>query len=243
MAPGDEDILKYVLDEASLSQEARAHIDQCSICQQRLARYRDINSFLISNLYRHQCPDGMQLSLYCANALSEEEQTQVAAHVLYCPLCAQEVADTRRFLADTDLAAIPSPSLQDAVRRIIATFIPPQPAFVMRNIATATTWPRQYRAETFSFLLSLSPDQYGKHTLIGTLSHVNETISLDVLEEKEVELYRASEHDHTNTPFASTLIDDMGSFILPAIPDGTYRLLVRLADCELIVDELVIEAK
>src|SRR6266700_116865 len=154
MAPGDEDILKYVLDEASLSQEARAHIDQCSTCQRRLARNRDINSFLISNLYRHQCPDGMQLSLYCANALSEEERTQVAAHVLYCPLCAQEVADTRRFLADTDLAAIPSPSLQDAVRRIIATLIAPQPAFVMRNIATATTWPRQYRAETFSSLLS-----------------------------------------------------------------------------------------
>jgi hypothetical protein len=242
MAPDDEDILKYVLDETSLSQEARAHIDQCPICQQRLARYKDINSFLISKLYRHQCPDSLQLSLYCADALSEQERMQVAAHVIYCPLCTQEVADTRRFLTDTDLAAAPS-SLQDAVRRIIATFIPTQPAFVTRTAITTTTWPRQYRAEAFSFLLGLSPDKYDKHSLVGTLSHVSETISLDVAEGKEVQLYRLPERDYPDTAFASTLIDDLGSFILSGIPDGTYRLLVRLPDCELVVDELVIKAE
>jgi hypothetical protein len=242
MAPGDEDIIKYVLDEASLSQEARAHIDQCSTCQRRLARYKDINLYLISKLYRHQCPDSLQLSLYCADALSEEERTQVAAHVVYCPLCTQEVADTRRFLADTDLAN-PLPSLQDAVRRITAILIPPQPAFVTRRAVTTTTWPQQYRAEAFSFLLGLSSDRYGKHSLIGTLSHVSETISLDVAEGKEAQLYRISEHDYTDTPYASTLIDDLGSFILPELSDGTYRLVVRLPDCELIVDDLVIEAE
>jgi hypothetical protein len=37
-------------------------------------------------------------------------------------------------------------------------------------------------------------------------------------------------------------MDDLGSFALPTIPDGTYRLLVRLPDYELVVDELVIAA-
>jgi hypothetical protein len=244
MAPGDEDILKYVLDEAALSQEARAHVDQCSICQQRLTRYKDMHSFLLSKFYRYQCPDSLQLSLYCANALSEKERMQVAAHIIYCPLCTQEVADTRSFLTDTDLVAAPSPSLQDAVRRIIATLIPAQPAYVTRSAITTTTWPRQYRAEAFSFLLGLSPDKHGgTNSLVGTLSHVSETISLDVAEGKEAQLYRLPEHDYPDTPFALALIDDLGSFILPGIPDGTYRLLVHLPDCELIVDELVIKAE
>lgn len=242
MEPGDEDIIKYVLDEASLSQEARAHINQCSTCQQRLARYKDINLYLISRLYRHQCPDSLQLSLYCADALSEEERTQIAAHVVYCPLCTQEVADTRRFLADTDLAN-PLPSLQNAVRRITAILIPPQSVFVTRRAVMTTTWPRQYRAEAFSFLLGLSSDRYGKHSLVGTLSHVSETISLDVAEGKEAQLYRLSEYDYSDQPYASTLIDDLGSFILPGLSDATYRLIVRLPDCELIVDDLVIKAE
>lgn len=242
MAPGDEDIIKYVLDEASLSQEAKAHVDQCSTCQRRLARYKDINFFLLSRLYRHQCPDSLQLSLYCADALSEEERTQIAAHVVYCPLCTQEVADTRRFLADTDLAN-PLPSLQDAVRRITATLIPSRPAFVTRSAITTTSWPRQYRAEAFSFLLGLSSDKHGTHSLVGTLSHVSETISLDVAEGKEAQLYHLSEHGYTDTPYASTVIDDLGSFILPGLSDGTYRLVVRLPDCKLIVDDLVIKAE
>ena len=238
VAPCDEDILKYVLDEAPLSQEARAHVNQCSICQQRLASYKDINAFLTASLYRQQCPDSMQLSLYCANALSNEEQARIAAHVRYCPLCAEEIADTQRFLADTEILPIISPSLHDTVRRVFATLVPPQSSLVLRNTTTATTWPRRYRAEAFSLLLSLSPDKYSNYTLMGTISHVNEEIPLDVFEGKEVELYQGSEQ---NPPITSTLIDDMGSFVLHAIPKGTYRLLVCLPDCELVVDGLVIE--
>lgn len=242
MAPGDEDILKYVLDEAPLSREARVHIEQCPTCQQRLANYKDINAFLVSSLYRHQCPDSMQISLYCAGELSEAERTQVATHLRTCPLCAQEVADTRRFLAETELTNGPEDMLEETVRRIVATLQPPPPSLVVRNTVKATGWPRQYRAEAYSLLLDLSANQLEQFTLIGTLTHLDDTISLDVFEGKEVELHLLAEHDQLYRPFTSTQIDDMGSFVLHTIPTGTYRLLVNLDDCELEVDELPITA-
>jgi hypothetical protein len=242
MAPGDEDILKYILDEAPLSQEARVHINQCPTCQQRLANYKDINAFLVSSLYRHQCPGSMQLSLYCADELSGEERTEVAIHLRTCPLCAQEVADTRRFLADTELTDGPMDTIEDTIHRIVATLLPSQPALVVRNTAKATGWPRQYRAEAYSLLLDLSADKQEQYTLIGTLTHQNDAISLDIFEGKEVELHLLAEHDQLYRPIASTQIDDMGSFVLHAIPTGTYRLLVNLDDCELEVDELPITA-
>jgi hypothetical protein len=240
MAPGDDDILKYVFDEVPLSQEARTHIKQCSTCQQRLANYRDINNFLVSSLYRHQCPDSMQLSLYCAGEVTKEERGQITAHLRQCPLCAQEVADTRRFLADTELTDGPVDTLEDTVHRIVAALLPPQPSLVVRNMAKATGWPRQYRAEAYSLLLDLSTDKQEKYTLIGTLTHLNDTISLDIFEGKEVELHLLAEDDQLYRPITSTQIDDMGSFVLHAIPAGTYRLLVNLNDCELEVDDLPI---
>lgn len=236
MAPGDEDILKYVLDEAPLSQEARAHINQCSTCQQRLASYKGMNAFLTSKLYRSRCPESMELTLYCTGTLSEEERTRIAAHALDCPLCAQEIADTRRFLRDTESL----PSVHNTTRRIVATLITPQVSFVTRSAATAMVWPRNYRAEAYSLLLSLSPDQNGKHTLMGTLSHVNEEIEPDVFEGQEVKLYLLPESD---LPIISTFMDDMGSFALHAIPIGTYRLLISLPDCEVVVNEVIIAAE
>jgi hypothetical protein len=242
MAPGDEDILKYVCDEVPLSQEARTHIKQCPTCQQRLASYKDINAFLVSSLYRHQCPDSMQLSLYCAGEVVEEEHVQITAHLRKCPLCAQEVADTRRFLTDTELTDGPVDTLEDTVRRIVAALQLPQPSLTVRNTVKATGWPRQYRAEAYSLLLDLSADKQEKYTLIGTLTHLNDAISLDVFEGKEVELHLLAEHDQLYRPVTSTQIDDMGSFVLHAIPTGTYRLLVNLDDCELEVDDLPITA-
>jgi hypothetical protein len=242
MAPCDEDILKYVLDETPLSREARVHIEQCPACQQRLANYKDINSFLISSLYRHECPDSMQLSLYCAGELSKEESAPITAHIRVCPLCAQEVADTRRFLAETELTDGPTETLEETVRRIVATLLPPPPALVVRSTAKATGWPRQYRAEAYSLLLDLSANKQEKYTLIGTLTHQNETLSLEMFEGKEVELHLLADDDQLYRPIASTQIDDMGSFVLHAIPAGTYRLLVNLDDCELEVDGLPIAA-
>ncbi|HYU74255.1 MAG TPA: hypothetical protein VEL31_16410 [Ktedonobacteraceae bacterium] len=37
MAPNDEELLNFALDEEALPEPKRAHLEQCEVCQQRLA--------------------------------------------------------------------------------------------------------------------------------------------------------------------------------------------------------------
>src|SRR5437868_91263 len=70
MAPNDEEILRYALDDESLPLEVRAHLGNCVICQQRLVDYKDLNILLISRLYRSECPSAMDLNFFCEQLLS-----------------------------------------------------------------------------------------------------------------------------------------------------------------------------
>src|SRR5260370_9047955 len=110
MARDEEELLSFALDGEALPDAARTPLEQCATCQQRLARYEQASAYLISHLYRSQCPTGEQISLYCADLLPENERTRIPTHVLECPLCPAEVEDTRRFLQVSDIE-LPVPSL------------------------------------------------------------------------------------------------------------------------------------
>src|SRR3989440_12023221 len=103
MAPHDDELLNLALDEEALPEPKRAPLEQCEVCQQRLARYKQVNAHLISQVYRRLCPSGTQLSFYCADLLPAVEKTRTAAHILDCPLCEAEVADTRRFIREVHI--------------------------------------------------------------------------------------------------------------------------------------------
>src|SRR5947209_7123893 len=92
MAPNDEELLGFALDGASLSESTKAHLEECEICQQRLASFKQINRTVLAHTYRRLCPSGTQLSMYCENLLPPDERTPIAAHLLDCPLCSAEVA-------------------------------------------------------------------------------------------------------------------------------------------------------
>lgn len=103
LAPSDEELLSFALDGEALPELKKGHLDQCDICQQRLARYKHVNSALVSQVYRRLCPSGTQLSFYCADLLPADEKTTIAAHILDCPLCAAEASDTRRFMNEVHI--------------------------------------------------------------------------------------------------------------------------------------------
>src|SRR2546423_9596171 len=103
MAPEDEELLQFALDGEALTEEANRHLEQCETCRRRLAEYKDINASLVSRLYRSLCPPGSKLSLYCAGLLSQDEQASIESHLQDCPLCAEEVVQSRRFLEETML--------------------------------------------------------------------------------------------------------------------------------------------
>src|SRR5713226_203577 len=102
LAPSDEELQRFVFDGEALSEEASSHLEQCPACRQRASRYKTMQTLLVSQLYRCQCPDGTTLSLSCAGLLPEEQRIKIGHHLSNCPLCIAEAADTRLFLAETD---------------------------------------------------------------------------------------------------------------------------------------------
>jgi len=242
-APNEDDLLKFAFDDEALSEEGREHVEQCATCQQRIRDYKRVNSFLLSHLYRRQCPDGTRLTLYCANDLPTDEQLVIAAHLKQCPLCAAEAADTRRFLA----AMNPFPALQvplvQAVHRIIASLVPQSMQLVTRNDAPQSGWPRKYSAGGADLLLDLSHASHDEHILLGI---VTSTENMQDFEGAQVELY-PEEQSHTNNgsgrgtkPPLSTLIDDLENFVVSNVPAGQYTLIVHLPGSDIVVESLQI---
>ena len=94
-----EELQALSLDGIPLSPDARQHFDACSDCQQQVIRARQASAYLVSRLYRSQCPSATTLSYYCLpNVLSKEEQLQVTNHLAHCPRCLAEFGESRQFL-------------------------------------------------------------------------------------------------------------------------------------------------
>src|SRR5438270_4188780 len=242
MAPNDEELLNFALDEEALPEPKRAHLEQCEVCQQRLARYKQINAHLISQVYRRLCPSGTQLSFYCADLLPAEKKTRIAAHILDCPLCAAEVADTRRFIRDVhiDDLALPDPvfSPGKAVRRIFAKLVRQQAQLVTRNGSSGNLpekgWPRQYRADSIDLSLHLSRASSGAYMLLGILTSVDSAESVDAFEGAKAEIYPAPfasdmGEGKVATAMRQAIVDALGKLVFSALPVGQYTLIINLS--------------
>ncbi|TMB83055.1 MAG: hypothetical protein E6J48_05125 [Chloroflexi bacterium] len=192
MAPTDEELISFALDGEALPEEANNHLQQCETCQQRLAAYKQANVYLLSHLYRSQCPSGEQLSLYCADLLPADERMSIASHVKDCPLCATEVEQSRSFLRmDIEIPAS-SFSLRALLHPILATrVIHSQPQFAVRGDASTATWPRQYKTESVDLSFHLSLTSSGQHMLLGIMTSTDPDGSVDSFEGVPVELYTA----------------------------------------------------
>lgn len=247
MAPSDEELSSFVLDEDPLSLDASEHLKQCEICQQRLAMYKQSYTSLVSRLYRCQCPSGTRLSLYCAGLLAADEQMSIAAHLLLCPLCAAEAADTRRFLAEVPPQPSPTFSLRDTSRRIVATLVKQQVQLVVRDDVPETAWPRHYQAESVDLLLQLSRASNGELMLLGTITDADASGRTDAFEAAAAELYPASngdsagENEWVESPHLYTRVDDLGNIVFSRVAVGNYILTLHLPDREVVIEGLALD--
>ena len=250
LAPNDEALLSFALGEEPLPEEAKRHLEQCAVCQERLARYRETHTFLVSHLYRHSCPDATQLSFYCADLLPADEKMHIATHLLECPLCSAEVAETRRFLAD-ELLPVPLPvSLPTKLRRIFATLVKQQAQLVLRgerHDGAANAWPRQYRADFVDISLHLSRASSGDYILLGIMTNVDTEENVDAFTSVQANLYKASafstmkgEDAQQGEPLLTTEVDDIGNIVFSAVPAGDYVLEICLPDAALIIEGITI---
>ena len=248
MAPTDEELISFALDGEALPEEANNHLQQCETCKQRLAAYKQANVYLLSHLYRSQCPSGEQLSLYCADLLPADERMSIASHVKDCPLCATEVEQSRSFLRmDIEIPAS-SFSLRALLHPIFATrVISTQPQFSVRGDASAATWPRQYKTESVDLAFYLSLTTSGEHMLLGIMTGTDPDESVDAFEGVPVELYAAADplaasgDESAAPPLLRTQGDDLGHIVFKPVPAGQFVIVVYLPDRELIIEDLSIE--
>jgi hypothetical protein len=257
IAPNDEELLRFALDGEALSEEVQNHLEHCETCKQRLASYRQANTFLLSHLYRSECPTGEELSMYCAayDFLPQERRIWIANHILDCPLCAAEAEETRKFLRVQDIPLVaPAFSPRAIVRRLFATRVPrPQAQFVVRGEAPEATWPRQYKAESIDLSLHLSRASNGEFMLLGILTSTDPAESVEVLEGIAAELYvtpgpiadtsanGTGSDKITVAPLLGTQVDDLGNIVFKPVPAGEYVMIVHLPGRELVVEGLTIE--
>ncbi len=247
LAPDDEELLRFALDGEAVPEEVSRHLEQCTTCQQRLARYKTAHSFLVSRLYRSQCPSGTELSLYCAGLLPEDRRITIANHILDCPLCAAEAKDTRQFLAETDDLLPSHPlslhALNGSVRRIFATLVRQQAQLVVRGDTDPAAWPRQYRADSTDLSLHLSRASSGSFMLLGILTDPRE--SIEAFEGMLAELYPAAggkNDGRAEKPLLHEQVDELGNIVFSAVPVGEYVMIVHLPGRDMIIEELTIES-
>jgi len=248
-APNEEELIDFALDDEGLSPEAQRHLEQCEVCQQKVAHYRQTNASLVAHLYRTQCPDSAELSFYSMDGgeLSAQRRQLIARHVLDCPLCMVEVEETRRFMAQPIEFSVPTFSPRALVRRVFATPVKRQQAFALRGDAPDLSWPRQFKAEAVDLSLHLSRTGNGERMLLGILTSSNADEDVDALEGVLAELYKAPLAIASNgtipktLPFLQTHVDDMGNIIFKPVPSGNYTMTIHLPGREMIIDGLNIE--
>lgn len=243
-APGDEELLRYALEEYPLPPEKQAHLEQCAACQQRLAEYTRLNDALVGRFYRRSCPSGIQISLYCEGLLADDERISIANHILECPLCAAEATFTRRFMQDAPAVAETGFSPLSSLQRVVGVLTKKQAQLVTRGDETA--WPRQYRADGVDLSLHLSRASSGERMLLGILSSVDSVKSVDVFEGAAVELQAGSfpgniEQEMFEGHIQRVLVDDLGNFVFHAVQSGDYILLIHLPEQDVVIEQITIE--
>lgn len=96
--PQQEEIVQRVVEGEPLSDDLTQHIAHCEWCQEKVAVYQHLNASLVEKLYRSACPSSETLSFYCAGLLEKTQVDETESHLHACPICAEEVEQTRAFL-------------------------------------------------------------------------------------------------------------------------------------------------
>ncbi len=266
LAISEESLMSVAYDEDTLSESERDHLKQCALCQQQLTLYRRTNALLRAKFYRFQCPSGVELNYYCRGMLSDESRKRIDSHILDCLSCADEVQEIRQSQANFEAfpASTPTSSAQQAIRRLIATYVVNQPAqlfwredtphvlredavLVLRDEAPRQGWPRQYQAESIDLSLHLSHTSTGEIMLIGIITSSNAMAKVSDFQGSKVHLYYSpgpleenSQSVETADSLLSTEVDGGGNFTLEPLPMGSFVMLIRLPNQEILIGEFTV---
>ncbi len=211
-------------------QDGAQHIVECEECQRRALALHIEERRLHGLFYRAECPSALTLAEYGAGFLSKEERKAVDEHIAHCPLCSQELAWQRQFMAT--LASQPQESPQrsdllrevkESVRIIVAQWINKASQgpgigvgmqFAMGAMRGQSKRPMLFNADELQVTLEFYEDAAnpGKHQLVGLL------VGEEMPERFQVQLW------HGRNCVAEASVDELGNFVIDNLPPAKYDL-------------------
>lgn len=223
-----ENLIAFLDGEAP--PEVAAHLRDCAICRGVAAEYARVQGPLLTHLWRFDCPAPQALGEYELGLLRPEERTSVAAHVVDCPHCGDELHQLRGFLATEPAAPTPGPFAR--ARRVVATLLAPSPGGAFAGLRggddDAT---RTYRADDLTITIDTGFEpRRARGSLAGLIWR--ESGDPAVVEGSAAVLVAAD-----GTAQAAE-VDDLGNFGFDELAPGTYRLEVALEDRHVAIEEL-----
>ncbi len=270
----DEELVAYV-DGEKVRPVVLAHLVHCQRCSSQVAAYRRMDLKLLSKLYRWDCPSNQILGEYQLDLLSAGRTAAVKSHLASCVLCAAEMRTLANFLTNDPFLVERAPLAQEkgapaatnnhhpvagvkraleglrdqtteGARRIVATFLPPQPRLVFQRDSApqVVAWPRRYAAEDVNISLQIErgSDHRGSLQLLGFVTREGQT--LEALQGVPVQLSSSAPTTaQTGSTVYTQRVDDLGNFVFAPLIPATYTLELRLPDGVVIIDELPVTAQ
>jgi hypothetical protein len=238
-----EELATYAMDETQVDAAVARHIAECAVCAAELHALQEILQHASASLYRLDCPPTDELEAYALAQLASSREAEIAGHLAVCTRCAADVAVINEVFpaaAAAPAAAAPG-SMQQTVRRILATLLPVpaplEPAIALRG-DTET-----YVAEDIELTLGRDVDRgrfslYGKilgHAAAGADEQSRPPSALSVRLLK----ITGAESDAQPTLVAETPVERQ-YFEFNGVFPGQYQLEVLLPDRLIVVASLVL---
>lgn len=235
----DADLLAY-LDGETDETLTRA-IEASADVRQRLEELAREDRRLAVGLYRSTCPDAHELGEYELALLPGERAALVAQHVAQCPHCALELQELRAFLREA--AADLEYTFLERVRVLVARLVPDLPAAgggpvpALAGMRGATNGPLFYDAGDVQVSLDVQDDAAGggRKSVLGLITGVDPAGWQAMLWRED-----GQEEARDAIRAETVTVDELGNFVFEALHPGSYQLILRGGELEVVIQDLAV---
>ena len=181
-------------------------------------------------LYRFDCPSPLTIGEYVLDLLEPSQRTALASHVLECNHCAEELRETRGFMATELVVQRPGPVQQ--LRRVFATLFEPAVQAYSMARGSDPSGGAEYRAGAVKIVIgAVRGKRRGTVAVDGLILH--DFYAAETLADRQVMLTPAAQLDAY-----VTRTDDLGGFAFEDVAEGTYSLEVTLSEEVVVVEDV-----
>lgn len=222
--PDDIDLLAYADDAASCN--VLEHVAACAACQVRAFELSREQRVLQVLLHRSGCPAPLALGEYHLGLATEQQASEVIAHLTHCSACRAELADLAAFmqrlhLPVADAAEDAFGALRTITARLSLGLFPGPsgaPAPALRSaVADTETAPLVYSAED----VFVTVDSWIER--LGQPGRVVAGLVVGPVDLTGAEAHMAGAQGASTTP-----INNLGNFHFADVGPGAHHLVIRL---------------